>query len=177
MMLDALLMWAAAASGTPTAALPNTPVTELNLPRYMGTWHEIARLPQKFQAACVGDVTATYKLKANDRIEVTNACRKADNSRMVAVGEAKPTDKAAGALKVRFAPKWLSWLGAVWGDYWIVDLEPDYQWVMIGSPNKDYLWILARKASMTKVDFQRLKDDAARRGYPVTQLIVSGEVQ
>ncbi len=176
-MLDALLIFAAAAGSTPTAALPNTPVTQLDVPRYMGTWHEIARLPQKFQAACVGDVTATYKLQANDRIEVTNACRKADNSRMVAVGEAKRTDRAAGALKVRFAPKWLSWLGAVWGDYWIVELEPDYQWVTIGSPNKDYLWILARQPIMAKADFQRLKDDAARRGYPVTQLIVSGEVQ
>jgi apolipoprotein D and lipocalin family protein len=176
-MIDTLMALAALITATPTAALPNTPVTELNVPRYMGTWHEIARLPQKFQAACVGDVTATYKLKANDRIEVTNACRKADNSRMVAVGEARRTDAAAGALEVRFAPKWLSWLSAVWGDYWIIDLEPDYNWVMIGSPKKEYLWILSRSPVMAKPDFQQLKDDAARRGYPVTQLIVSGQVQ
>lgn len=176
-MLDALLVLAALAADTPTAMLANRPVSEVDVPRYMGKWHEIARLPQKFQKQCVADVTATYQLQKTDRIKVTNACRKADGRMSIAVGEAKRTDGPAGALKVRFAPWWLSWLGAVWGDYWIIDLEPDYKWVTIGSPNMEYMWILSRTPTMSKADFQQLKDNAARRGYPVAQLIVSGQVE
>ncbi len=168
-MFKALLIMASVA----IAPLPNTPVTQLDVPRYMGRWHEIARLPQKFQKLCVADVTATYKLKSNGHIEVTNACRQADGNMSVAVGEVKPTTLAAGALKVRFAPKILSWLGSVWGDYWIVDLDPDYRWAVIGGPNQNYLWVLSRTPTLDATVFDRLKARAAARGYPVERLIVS----
>jgi apolipoprotein D and lipocalin family protein len=156
-----------------TASLPNAPVQNLDVPRYMGTWHEIARLPQKFQKQCVGDVTASYKQLSPARLQVTNACRKADGSMSVAVGEAKTTNVAAGALKVRFAPKWLSWVGAVWGDYWIVDLDADYRWVVIGSPDKNYMWILSRDKNMPAEQLATLKARAAARGYAVDKLIRS----
>ncbi len=164
-MLKAILILA--------ASLSNMPITQLDVPRYMGTWHEIARLPQKFQKQCVADVTASYKLQSNGHIEVTNACRKADGSMTVAVGEAKPTTLAAGALKVRFAPKILSWLGAVWGDYWIIDLDTDYRWVVIGDSSKKYLWILSRTPTLDAAVFDTLKARAAARGYDVKRLIVS----
>jgi apolipoprotein D and lipocalin family protein len=167
MMLKEFLI-AAAILATP---LPNTPVRQLDVPRYMGKWHEIARLPQKFQAQCVADVTATYKLQSNGRIEVTNACRKADGRMSIAIGEAKPTALAAGALKVRFAPKWLSWMGALWGDYWILELDDDYRWVVVGSSNTDYLWILARTPKLPADVLEQLKQRAARRGYRVEKLI------
>jgi apolipoprotein D and lipocalin family protein len=169
MMFKALLVLATLA----TTPLPNTPITQLDVQRYMGTWHEVARLPQKFQKQCVADVTATYKLQSNGRIEVTNACRKADGSRSVAVGEAKRTTLAPGALKVRFAPKVLSWLDAVWGDYWILELDPDYRWVMIGSSDTDYLWILSRTPNLDANILGGLKARAAARGYDVSKLIVS----
>jgi apolipoprotein D and lipocalin family protein len=155
------------------APLPNTPITALDVPRYMGTWHEVARLPQKFQKQCVADVTATYKLQSNGRISVTNACRKADGRMSVAVGEAKSTKLAAGALKVRFAPKILSWLGAVWGDYWILELDPEYRWVMIGSSDTDYLWILSRTPTLDANVLDGLKARAKARGYDVNKLIIS----
>jgi apolipoprotein D and lipocalin family protein len=169
-MFKSLLILAAAVTAVP---LPNTPIAQLDVPRYMGTWHEIARLPQKFQKQCVANVTATYKLQSNGHIEVTNACRKADGSMSVAVGEAKPTSRAQGALKVRFAPKVLSWLGAVWGDYWILELDPAYRWVVVGSSNQNYLWILARTPTLDADVLQGLKARAAARGYQVQQLIVS----
>jgi apolipoprotein D and lipocalin family protein len=169
-MFKSLLILAAAVAATP---LPNTPIEQLDVPRYMGTWHEIARLPQKFQKQCVADVTATYKLQSNGHIEVTNTCRKADGSMSIAVGEAKPTTRAQGALKVRFAPKILSWLGAVWGDYWIIELDPAYRWVVIGGSNQNYLWILARTPTLDGDVLQGLKARAAARGYQVQQLIVS----
>jgi apolipoprotein D and lipocalin family protein len=169
-MLKVFLILAAAIAAAP---LPNTPIERLDVPRYMGTWHEIARLPQKFQKQCVADVTASYKLQSNGHIEVTNACRKADGSMTVAVGEAKPTTLAQGALKVRFAPKILSWLGAVWGDYWIIDLDPDYRWVVIGGSNQNYLWILSRTPTLDAAVFDNLKARAAARGYDVKRLIVS----
>ncbi len=155
------------------AGLVNAPITTLDVPRYMGTWHEIARLPQKFQKQCVADVSATYKLQPNGHIEVTNACRKADGRMSVAVGEAKPTKFAAGALKVRFAPKWLGALGIGWGDYWIVELEPNYAYAVIGSSNQDYLWILARKPTLDTEVLAGIKSRAAARGYKVEKLIAS----
>jgi apolipoprotein D and lipocalin family protein len=168
-MLDILL----AAATLAAALLPNRPIQQLDVLRYMGTWHEIARLPQKFQKQCVADVTATYKLQTNGHVEVTNACRKADGSMSIAIGEAKPTTQAQGALKVRFAPKILSWLGAVWGDYWIIELDPDYRWVVIGGSNQNYLWILARTPTLDADVLQGLKARAAARGYDVGKLIYS----
>jgi apolipoprotein D and lipocalin family protein len=166
-MLNMFIILAVTFASVPT----NTPVTTLDVARYMGTWHEIARLPQTFQKQCVADVTATYRLQNNGHLEVINRCRKADGSMSVAVGEAKPTSRAAGALKVRFAPKILSWLGAVWGDYWIIDLDKEYAWAVVGDSSKKYLWILSRTPTLDATTLATLKTRAAARGYDVAKLI------
>src|SRR5512138_2451909 len=89
----------------------------IDLPRYMGVWYEIARLPNRFQKQCAGDVRATYSLRADGRVTVVNECRRADGSMARAVGEARRADPVAPAsrLKVRFAPGFLSFLPFVWG--------------------------------------------------------------
>jgi len=96
---------------TPAAhaqTLPNQPVAQLDLGRYMGQWHEIGHLPMFFQRQCVSDITATYTLTKNGLIQVLNACRTRDGTRDSANGMARPTRKGLpGALQVRFAPTWL----------------------------------------------------------------------
>lgn len=159
------------------APLENVPVAALELDRYLGQWHEIAHLPMFFQRKCVSDTTATYTLKENNRIEVRNACRTRDGSRTESVGEATTVDGSPGALKVRFAPAWLGWVPGVWADYWVLDVDPEYRWAVVGGPSRKYLWILSREPSMDPALFNRLKSDAQARGYELDDLVVGAPVK
>lgn len=155
------------------ASQPNQPMSELDLKRYAGKWHEIAHLPMFFQRKCQDQVTATYNLRADGRIDVRNACRTIDNAQKVAHGVAKPVAGTAGALKVRFAPAWLAWLPWVWGDYWVIEVDSNYRWAVVGSPSRKYLWVLSREPSMSRVQFQKLVAVARQRGYPVKLLLMT----
>lgn len=124
-------------------------VSAVNLDRYAGEWHEAARLPNRFQEKCAGDVRATYTRRTDGRIDVVNRCRAKDGSTTEAGGIARVVDTATNAkLKVRFAPAFLSFLPMVWGDYWILGLAADYSWAVVGSPDRKYLWILSRTPVM-----------------------------
>lgn len=116
------------------AAEPVRSVPALDMGRYAGQWHEIAHLPVSFQKKCVGDITATYALRGDGRISVHNACRTADGERIAAEGVARPVEGAPGQLQVRFVPDWLAWVPLVWADYWVIALDPDYQWALVGDP-------------------------------------------
>jgi len=151
--------------------LPNQPVTQLDLDRYMGQWHEIAHLPIVFQRQCVSDITATYTLTKDGQIQVLNACRTRDGTRDSASGMARPARNGLpGALQVRFAPAWLGWLPWVWADYWVLEVDPDYRWAVVGSPSRKYLWILSRSPSMSRVQFDAIRARAAMRGYVLDSL-------
>ncbi|CAM4244251.1 hypothetical protein CR156_12355 [Stenotrophomonas lactitubi] len=165
-LLACLLLFAAPA----LAAEPVRAVSELNIDRYAGQWHEIAHLPVSFQKQCVGEITANYGLRRDGRISVTNACRKADGERVVAEGVARPVAGQPGQLQVRFVPDWLSWVPLVWADYWVIALDPDYQWAMVGEPGHKYLWILARLPEMDRALFDRLKAKAEAMGYDLAPL-------
>jgi apolipoprotein D and lipocalin family protein len=138
-MLRALLLntlaTAALASGAPPS---NSPVATLDLSRYTGEWHEIAHLPMFFQRQCVDTITATYKANPDGTIGVHNACRTKVGAMDASNGVAKPVGGQPGALKVRFAPEWLAWLPWVWANYWVVEVDPDYQWAVVGGPSRKY---------------------------------------
>ena len=124
-------------------------VPALDLTRYAGTWYEVARYPNWFQRQCAGDVTAEYTLGPSDRIGVVNKCRKKDGSVARAEGTArKATPEGPDSqLKVRFAPAFLSFIPAVWGDYWVLGLGPDYSYAVVGDPSRKYVWILSRTSA------------------------------
>ena len=127
---------AACAGGPPSrpgasgpATVPNVPVARVDLERYAGTWYEQARLPMYFQRKCVADTTAHYGLNADGTVSVVNRCRREDGGMQEAEGIARTVGGRTSTLEVRFAPAWLSWLPAVWGDYWVIALdEPGYRW-------------------------------------------------
>ncbi len=98
---------------------PLEAVADVDIPRYMGLWYEIARYPNSFQTKCTGEVTATYTLLDDGTIRVVNRCRKENGEMSEAVGKAKlaDSDGPKSKLKVRFAPAILSWLPFVWGNY------------------------------------------------------------
>lgn len=155
------------------ATLPNRPVAALDLPRYSGQWHEIAHLPMFFQRKCRDTITATYTLRADGHIGVHNACRTHDGAMEASDGVARPVDGQPGALKVRFAPAWLAWLPMVWADYWVVELDPDYRWAVVGGPSRKYLWVLSRDPSMRGDLFRQIVAHARQRGYPVDRLVMA----
>ncbi len=164
-----------AAVCVPTGAQtpPLEPVSALDLARYAGTWHEIARYPNWFQRNCVGEVTATYTVRDDGLVGVLNACRKADGATIRAEGVARRPDpaRAPAKLEVRFAPDWLAWLPFVWADYWVVELAPDYSYAFVGEPSREYFWILARSPRIDETTYARLLERATALGYDRSRLV------
>ena len=163
----------AAAVALPAAlpdGAPNTPVPALDLDRYTGHWHEVARLPMFFQRNCIGDTTATYTSLDDGSIEVRNACR-TDDGMIESTGAARRAGDG-GALEVRFAPGWLGWVPMVWADYWVVDLDPGYGWAVVGGPKQGAMWILARETTLDPALFERIRQRAEARGYRLAELVV-----
>jgi len=120
-------------------------IPEFDVSRYMGTWYEIAKLPNWFQRKCVQGTQARYKVLGPTQIEVNNKCTTASGEEIQAIGLARPNGSGRPAqLEVRFAPEWTAWLPMVWGAYWVLDLDADYQLAAVGDPSKSYLWILSR---------------------------------
>jgi len=148
-------------------------VPSVDLARYAGLWYEVARLPNRFEEKCAGDVTAEYTLLKEGRVRVVNRCRKKDGEMTEAVGEAKPADrkKENSRLKVRFAPSLLSFLPFVWGDYQIIELAPDYSHALVGSPDRKYLWVLSRTPRMDEGVYQRLLEAARAQGFDTGHMI------
>ncbi len=154
---------------------PVKPVAHVDIPRYAGRWYEVARFPNRFQAKCVGETTAEYSLLPDGQIRVLNSCRVADGSRSQAEGRARLAEPGGrtSTLKVRFAPGWLSFLPFVWGDYWILDLTDDYRAALVGTPDRKYLWILARTPLLDEATYQRMVSAAAAQGFDTARLIQS----
>jgi len=151
------------------------PILDVDLERYAGRWHEVARLPNRFQSSCAGGTTADYQVLAAGRMRVVNACRRADGSVMQAAGRARLARRSGptSELKVRFAPAFLSFLPMVWGDYWILDLTDDYGAALVGSPDRSYLWILSRTARLDEATYRRMVATAIAQGFDVSRLVGS----
>ncbi|MBB6210775.1 lipocalin family protein [Novispirillum itersonii] len=163
-----------AAARAADAVPPVVPVPALDVPRYMGVWYEAAKFPNRFQAQCARGTSATYALRDDGRVTVTNRCFRADGGREEAVGEARAVGSPSPAvLEVRFAPAWLSWLPMVWGDYWIVDLDEAYTLAAVSEPRREYLWILSRTPVPDPAAYQALLGRLKDRGYDLTRLEVS----
>lgn len=154
------------------AAEPLELIDTLDLERYQGRWYEIARLPNRFQNQCASDVTAHYELLGSGKVQVTNRCRKADGDWMEAQGTARPdaSDGREAALEVRFAPRWLSLLPFVWGDYRVIALDQRYTHALVGSRDRKYLWVLARQPDLSEPVIDRLVSEARRQGFDVSGL-------
>lgn len=165
----------ACASNTANDYPPLPTQGNVDLERYAGIWHEQARLPNKFQKSCMGDVQAEYTLLSDGKIRVVNQCSKADGGTKMAEGTGRLAEEGADAdparLEVRFAPGWLSWLPPVWGDYWIIRLEGDYQYSLVGTPDRQYLWVLSRAKEADASRVAALLDHAKTLGFPVDEAI------
>lgn len=149
-------------------------VDRVDLARYAGDWHEIARFPNRFQRGCAGNVLASYAVRTDGRVDVVNRCTREDGRAITAYGIARVVDTRTYAkLKVRFAPALLSWLPIVWGDYWVIGLADDYSWAVVGSPDRNYLWILARATTLTGEPYERALASGRDNGFAVERLVTT----
>ncbi|MBT2303219.1 lipocalin family protein [Variovorax paradoxus] len=166
------------ADGAPLMRAPLQVVAPVDLQRYAGLWHEQARLPNRFQKQCAGPATAEYTLLGDGQLEVRNRCILEDGSFEEAVGVARVAPVAgqpgAGRLEVRFAPEWLGWLPAVWGDYWILKLDRDYQVALVGTPDRKYLWVLSRAPRLDDAALDAELGYARSLGFDVDKVELIG---
>lgn len=161
------------ASASAHAAPPVTTVPKVDAQRYAGTWYELARLPNRFQEKCAGDVTATYAPNPDGSIAVVNRCRTSGGEIVKSEGRAtRAGDDTSGAqLEVSFLPSWLQWFPLGRGDYWVVMLDPEYRYAVVSEPSREYLWILARAPSMDAPAYESLVEQLRAAGYPVERLV------
>ncbi|WP_460893916.1 lipocalin family protein [Rufibacter soli] len=140
---------------------PLATVPSVDMARYGGTWYEIASFPQRFQRGCQC-TQAQYTLKEG-YVEVKNTCHK--NGRLTGItGKAFPVAGSHNTkLKVQF-------FWPLRGDYWILDLDPDYAHVLVGTPDRKSLWILARATTLPAPVFQQLVQRAQQLGFDTTML-------
>lgn len=144
---------------------PLETVSYVDLNRYLGKWYEIASLPQSFQKGCVAS-TANYSLRDDGDIDVLNQCRmgSADGKIKSAHGYAKVVDKKSNAkLKVTF-------FWPFFGKYWIIDLGANYEYTVVGHPNRKYLWILSRVPNIDEGTYQAIVRRAQEKGFDVSKL-------
>jgi len=147
------------------------PVASLDVARYMGTWYEIAKYPNSFQKKCVRNTRADYQPLPDGTVQVLNRCVQADGKTREALGAARQLGAAdSPRLQVRFAPAWLAFIPLVWGDYWVIDLDAQYQLVAVSEPKREYLWVLSRTSRVDYAAYQALLARLAQRGFDIERL-------
>ena len=158
-------------TATPAPLPPVNTIATLDVPRYMGTWYEIAKFPNRFQAKCVANTRARYLAQTDGSVQVLNSCITADGSTIDALGLAKQIGTATSPkLQVRFAPVWLSWLPMVWGDYWVIDLDADYQLAAVSDSKREYLWVLSRTPQVNDKAYGALMERLKAQHFEVEKL-------
>jgi apolipoprotein D and lipocalin family protein len=136
-------------------------VANVELSRMQGKWFEIASLPRPSQAGCTG-TTAEYQLASKTELLLVNECHegKLDGPLKRVAARAVVTDPAVPAkLSLDF--------GFAYGDYWLVDVGPDYEYAVVGHPTRDYLWILSRERSLPHATLDGILERARAKGFPV----------
>lgn len=170
--LLAALALAACAVPQPDTSTPR-PVAGVDLQRYAGLWHEAARFPQSFQDNArlrCEETTATYTPRADGRLDVLNSCANA-------LAEGRPRREARG---VAYAVEGsgnarlrVSFFRPFYGDYWVLGLDPDYRWAVVGTPDRNSLWFLSREPRMAPADFAAAQAIARREGFDLSRLQVA----
>jgi apolipoprotein D and lipocalin family protein len=151
---------------------PPTTVKYVDLNKYSGLWYEIAKIPNRFQDQCVKNTTAKYLLTKDGEIEVTNSCIDEDGEVDDAKGVVRVVDKKSNAkLEVSFV-SFLGWR-PFWGDYWIIGLDDNYQWAIVGTPNRKYGWVLSRTPQLGNETMDSIFQILKNQGYNKNDFVIS----
>lgn len=147
-------------------------VDSVDIKKYTGLWYEISKIPNRFQDQCEKNATAEYRIDEDGDIVVTNSCIDYEDKLDVAEGVAKVVDKQSNAkLEVSFVSI-LGW-NIFWGDYWILGLEKDYKYAVIGTPSRKYGWILSRTPQLEQQDLDECYKILEDNGYNLNKFELS----
>ncbi len=164
--LFALSTLSACNTANRTPGLPLPTVASVDVQRYLGSWTQQALIPNRFQAMCVSDTRAIYA-RDGDGLSVLNQCRTQSGQMEEAKGVAKIVQGSNNA-KLR-----VSFFRPFYGDYWVLALEPNYQWVLVGEPSRQFGWILSRQTQLDDATLSQILERAVALGYDKTQFVRS----
>jgi len=151
-------------------------VEYVNLDKYAGLWYEIARIPNRFQKDCTGNTTAQYSIREDGMIDVVNSCIQADGSADSAKGIARIVDTKSNAkLEVSFV-RFLG-INLFWGDYWIIGLDENYQYAVVGHPERKYGWILSRTPALSENQLDKIFSMLKLQGYNPDKFVMTKQNQ
>jgi apolipoprotein D and lipocalin family protein len=143
---------------------PLKTVKFVDLKKYAGLWYEYAKIPNSFQDQCVKGTTAKYILTEEGEIRVINSCIDEDGEVDEADGLARIVDKKTNSkLEVSFFSIF-GWR-PIWGDYWIIGLDENYQWAIVGTPSRKYGWVLSRTPTLDEMNKDKIFGMLKDQGY------------
>ena len=146
-------------------------VNQLDLERYLGLWYEIARLPLKWEDRDATNITAHYSLKDNGKVRVDNRSFDHEGKPDQAIAEATPVEGEPGQLTVNFLPKFIRWIPFTSGDYWVLKIDSAYSVALVGTPDHENLWVLAREPHIADDVLEEYLSEARAQGFDLTKLI------
>lgn len=157
-----------------TERAPMGTISNFEVERYLGEWYQVAAIPAWFQSDCVANTTANYTQGKDDLVVVLNSCDRTDGTRMDAEARARFLGASADAkLEVTFVSLMGYWLWFAAGDYWIIGLDSEYQWSVVGSPSREFAWILARSPTLDKQTLMEIGQVLSRESYDPCALIMT----
>lgn len=172
--LTALVLAALAGGCSSEPEVPLAAVSDFDVGRYLGEWHQVAAIPAWFQEDCAANTTARYALAEDGLIAVVNACETADGSLRRADARARfPGSRSEGRLEVTFLDVFGFWMWWAAGDYWIIGLDPDFRWSVVGQPSRQYAWVLSRTASLDGKTLKHIAGILDDAGYDPCRLMMT----
>jgi apolipoprotein D and lipocalin family protein len=169
-MKNHLLLFAGAlmlvlTSGCSSMKEPLRPVAHVDLPRYMGDWYVIANIPYFAEKGCV-DSIESYALRPDGDIDNWFTCRKKSFD---APMKRKATARAVVDDKVSNAQWRVKFFKVVSVKYLVLDLDPKYQWAVVGHPSRDYGWILSRSKTLDEGTYQKIMSRLSAQSYDTSR--------
>jgi apolipoprotein D and lipocalin family protein len=149
-------------------------VDAVDLPRYLGTWHEIATIPQFFQRKCVRDTKAVYAAGESAQIRVENLCTREDGGREKIEGRARVPDSSQSSklevTSLELFGEYRFWVAA---DYWVLALDPEYAWAVVGHPSLRYGWVLSREPRLSAATLAEIIGRIKSQGYDACAFVIT----
>ena len=167
-VLVVLILLLSACATVPAGSPPAT-IGEVDLTRFSGQWYEVARFTTPFQDGLDGrceDVTATYTPRSDGAMDVVSRCRDAANGGQERIARGVARSASPGNDRLRISFQW-----PVSGDYWVIGLDPDYRWAVVGAPGRDQLRILSRTPVLPAGAYSMAVAMARREGFVTARLV------
>lgn len=138
----------------------------VDLERYAGRWFEVASYPSRFERHCLKNMTVDYAVRPDGRLHVEARCTVQDGTVDTSRGVAKVADRATNAkLRIKYGRR------APWMDYWVIDLEENYRWAVVGEPKRQFVWVLSRTPGLDDDTYSRIAANVVTQGYDPERLV------